>query len=87
MDFKPFTPQQLQEAREYAAECPTRQAVECLKPGYGYASHVTEEMKAVFSEDFKRDAREILEGKADHNFTIRQRMYYHLTGECVGLLP
>jgi len=87
MNFKPFTPQQIQEARAYAAEVPTRQSVACLLPTYGYASHITEDQKEGFSEGFKVKAVQILNGEHDHNFTIRQRMYYHLTSECVGFLP
>jgi hypothetical protein len=86
MNFKSYTPEQLQSARDYAAEIPLRSSVNCFKDDFGYADHVTDEQKIQFSKQYKLNAESIKKGEKDHNFTIAQRMHYFLTGECVGLL-
>ncbi|WP_124115428.1 hypothetical protein [Paenibacillus xylanexedens] len=35
----------------------------------------------------KEEAKEVMEGKADHTLTFLQRAYYVQTGESVALLP
>ena len=74
------------EARErvalYYEESMAREKEEDL-----FASHVTIEMKAKYFADRVEFIRSIRLGKLDHNFTIRQRMHYYLTGEWVPLLP
>lgn len=83
----PYTSEQLQKAREYAAKLPYELARECLEPGFGYADHITEADKRRFSEAYFKHAQEIEQGLHDHNFTVWQRMHYYLTGECVAFLP
>ena len=86
MNFNNFTQEQLQSARNYAAELPDRISKECFSETFGFASHVTYEDKVAYSNDNKKNAQAIRAGDCDHNFTIAQRMYYFLTGEDVPLM-
>ena len=86
MDFSTFTEQQLQDARIYAAKIYRQLAEEAITANY-YAAHVSKEDRLKIQKDHLRYAEEIENGQHDHNFTIRQRMYYYLTGESVAFLP
>lgn len=81
------TPEQIQKAREYAAEIEFRIADEALDPGFGFAPHVTESEKRKYADDARAHAEAIVRGEHDNNFTIWQRMNYYLTGKFVPLLP
>ena len=87
MDFSEFTKDQLQRAMLYAAEINWKCTSECMDDDFGFADHVTDQDKLNYREKQETYAEEIEAGKHDHNFTIRQRMYYFLTGESVALLP
>lgn len=82
-----YTKEQLQEARTYAASINRRIAKDCFLPDFGFASHVTEKGKQEYANKNLALADSIEAGELDHNFTVAQRMRYHLTGECVALLP
>ena len=56
-------------------------------PLYGFASHVTQAEKVEYAERHKQYAVDIEAGLCDNNFTVWQRMNYHLTGEMIALLP
>lgn len=86
MDFSAFTDWQIQDARSYAAGIYRQLAKEAMTADY-YASHVTKEDRLKIQEDNLKLAEEIENGQHDHNFTIRQSMYYYLTGESVAFLP
>lgn len=82
-----FREKDIQNAREYAARINYKLSEECFDPDFGFADHITEADKINYSNEQKQFAKEIEEGKHDHNFTIWQRMHYYLTGESVPLLP
>lgn len=86
MDFTSFTEQQLQDARMYAASVNRNLASEALTADY-YADHVDFDARLKIQSEHITHAEEIERGEHDHNFTIMQRMYYHLTGESVAFLP
>lgn len=85
MGFSTFTEQQLQDARIYAAEIYRKLAEEAITADY-YASHVSKEDRLKIQKDYLRYAEEVENKKHDHIFTIRQRMYYYLTGKSVAFL-
>ena len=90
MDFSIFTPEHLQKAREYAAAPSLRYAKAILNNdtyNAPFADHVTDERKQLLYKEQLQLVDNILNGNSDHNFTIRQRMYYYLTGESVAFLP
>tara|TARA_R110000744_G_scaffold102625_1_gene197189 strand:+ start:319 stop:582 length:264 start_codon:yes stop_codon:yes gene_type:complete len=87
MNFNIFTKEQLTLARIYAAEYNLRYAKDILRDIVPFAEHVTKEDKQGIYDEQIRQANQVLKGESDHNFTIMQRMYYFLTGECVALLP
>jgi len=81
-----FPPADVQSARECVAQKKEESARKILKENQ-YASHVTQERKEnnlILAFEMAEDIRE---GKLDHNFTIWQRIYMELTGECVAFLP
>ena len=79
--------QQLQRAREYATTVP-QTCIDSIKAGtYGFASHVTQEDVQKELTRLENQIEDILAGLSDDNFTIWQRMNYHVTGEMVALLP
>lgn len=86
MNLSAFSEEQVQSARVYAAGVNRRIAAEAPMATY-YASHVTSEKREMIKRDNNILASEIERGDHDNNFTIRQRMYYYLTGESVALLP
>lgn len=82
MDLKGcFTPEELQAARNYAAEIPERLSKQCFEKDFGFAPHVTDEMKRKYSDRYLSQAKAIKSGEKDNNFTIAQRMFFFLTGE------
>ena len=83
--FKDFTESDIQKARQYAAENSRAMAAEALTADY-YADHVDIEWRKRIRDEKNTLADEIEQGLHDHNFTIRQRMYYYLTGESVALM-
>lgn len=86
MNLSTFTSEQLQAARVYAASNPRAMAAEAMTATY-YADHVDHAWRLRIQEEKNQLADEAERGEHDHNFTIRQRMYYYLTGESVALLP
>lgn len=86
MDFTTFTEQQLQAARKYAASVNRKLASEALTADY-FADHVDYDARLKIQSKHNTYADEIERGEHDLNFTIMQRMYYYLTGECVAFLP
>ena len=82
----PWTEQQLQDARVYAARLDRELAAESLTADY-YASHITVADRERIQARYLESAEAIERGKCDGNFTIAQRMHYYLTGECVPFLP
>lgn len=85
--FSKYTKEQIQTAREYAAGNAQRCAEKCFDDDFGFAQHVTYTDKVAYRADQLENADAIKKGERDHNFTIRQRMHYFLTGESVALLP
>ena len=81
MDLSKFTPEQLQEARLAASQ----KEKDCLI-AYAAGEFRVNDPKEYIARN-KRTIRQIEDGELDGNFTIRQRMFYHLTGECPALLP
>ena len=86
MNFSDFTEWQLQDARVYASKIYWQLAEEAIAADY-YASHVTKDDRLKIQKDNLKLAEEVENGQHDHNFTIRQSMYYYLTGESVAFLP
>lgn len=81
-----FTETQIQRAREKVA-ADWRKMARAIRETDDYAPHVTEaEKDARFRKD-KSFAADIEAGLVDHNFTVAQRIWFELTGECVALLP
>jgi len=81
------TKTELQAAREYAAQPERKCAAHALDIDYGFASHVTHAEKLVYVARNIAYAEAIEAGEHDTNFTVRQRMHYFLTGDCVPFLP
>lgn len=75
----------LNSAREYAASVNQCIADEALTATY-YADHITMQKREEIKRYNLRLAQEIREGKHDNNFTIKQRMYYYLTGKSVPFM-
>jgi hypothetical protein len=86
MNFERFSKEQLQEARLYASSINRDIAREAAKPDFGFADHVSDAEKNAYINNQLSLADDIDNGKMDGNFTVRQRMYYFLTGECVPIL-
>lgn len=82
-----YTPEQLQAARVYAAAPSLACADHCRDADFGFADHVTPADIDEYEAEHRADAAAIIAGERDGNLTIAQRMHYHLTGECVALLP
>jgi hypothetical protein len=82
-----YTKEQLQAARVYAASFNRDCAKHAFDSDYGFADHVTFEDKQNYVYGNLKYAEEIEAGEHDHNFTVRQRMEYYLTGESVPFLP
>lgn len=87
MDFTRFSNEQLQEARVYAAKPNLACANSAREDANYFADHITEAQKETYIQKELDYASKILAGNCDRNFTVRQRMYYYLTGQCVALLP
>ncbi len=87
MDLSPFNQEQIQTARDAVAAQKDHLSVICFNDDFGFASHVTHADKVAYSEGRKQFAEEIRNGEHDNNFTIRQKMYYELTGESIPFLP
>ena len=87
MDFSAFSQEQIQAARDTVAAQKDHLAVICFDDDFGFASHVTHADKVAYSEERKQFAKEIRNGIHDNNFTVRQKMYYELTGESIPFLP
>lgn len=84
--LKDFPPKQVQAAREYVAENWRKMGYQSFL-GNDYPPHITLQQKACF---LKRDlvyADKIQKGEVDGCFTVWQRIYLVLTGECVAFLP
>jgi len=75
-----------QAARDNVAYNYELHALHSLMPDYGYAGHVTQDEKIIYSNDMIIFADEVRQGEHDNNFTIAQKMHYFLTGECIALL-
>lgn len=84
--FSDFTEEQIQSARESVAKWweENRRAV---RRKDNYAPHVTEDEKDQYLREGISYAREIAAGLHDGCFTVAQRIYAELTGECPALLP
>ena len=82
-----FTDKQIQAARRYAARPAMKCAMDTEANKIDYVSHVTEAKKADIAISLRDNAREIVLGLHDGNFTIWQRMNTYLTGECIAFLP
>lgn len=84
--FSDFTSEQIQDAREKVANwfAANSRAIRAEDP---YASHVTEIEKDLYLKEGLESAERVRQGKSDGNFTVAQRIYFELTGECVGFLP
>lgn len=76
-----FTDAELQAARTYCAL-----ADSAFDADFGFADHVTDDDRQTYANDQRRYAGEVLRGEHDTNFSVRQNMWYFLTGECVPLL-
>jgi len=81
-----FPPADVQSARERVAQAKEESARKILKENQ-YAPQVTQERKENNLILGFEIAEKIREGKLDHNFTVWQRIYMELTGECVAFLP
>ena len=81
----PYSEQQMQDARVYAARIDRQLAAEASTSPH-YASHVTPDDRLAIQARHLESAEAIERGECDHNFTIAQRMRYYLTGECVPFL-
>jgi hypothetical protein len=86
MKLKDCSPEQLQDARDYAAELYEQLAVECFNDDFGFASHITQADKEVYAQTKIKQADAIKAGERDHNLTIAQRMHFFLRGESIPLL-
>lgn len=77
-DGKPFTPTaaQIQEARE-AATLPERKLIASLLSGETVAND-----PVAWIEELEASVDSIRAGRCDGNFTVWQRMDFHLTGSC-----
>lgn len=82
-----YSAEQIQSARVYAAAIHYRIAEQAKNDTLGFASHVTPQRKRDYAAKELREARAIERGFRDHNFTVWQRMVYHLTGESIPFLP
>lgn len=74
------TPEQLQAAREYAADV-ERRLIADLKSGAVQCHN-----PQAWIDELEKMVERIVAGHDDSNFTIWQRMHYFLTGECRPLL-
>ena len=86
MIFPQFTRKQVQAARETVADFFAEHAL-AVRRENPYADHVSEDTKEALLQNQLDFALEIRRGRADHNFTVWQRMEYALTGECTPFLP
>ena len=82
----PYSEQQLQNARVYAARIDRQLAAEALTADY-YASHITAADRESIKARHLESAEAVERGEHDGNFTVAQRMRYYLAGECVPFLP
>jgi hypothetical protein len=82
-----YSPVDLQAARVAAAAIERSLADNALSLVSGFASHVTTAAKLAYIKRKRLYAEEIEAGVHDNNFTIWQRMTYHLPGDMVPLLP
>lgn len=82
-----YTQDQLQAARNYAAEGSWCCMENALNDDNYFASHITWSEKQKYARRERRWAMEVEAGLRDHNFSVWQRMNYYLTGECIALLP
>ena len=81
MNFDTFTSEQIQDARSFVADGYFKLAEECFGLGFGFADHVTYEEKLKYARENITLAGEILSGFHDHNFTVKQKMWFFLTGD------
>ena len=81
------TETELQAARVYAAQINRDLAAAAFDEDFGWASHITQSGKQQYADEQIKYAEEIEVGLHDGNFTIWQRMQYHLTGEMIAFLP
>lgn len=86
MNAQKYTPQEIQSAREYAAELPMSLSILCFDDDFGFASHVTEADKKAYSQSKVEQSDAILKGEKDGNLAVAQRMVYFLTGESKPLM-
>lgn len=84
--FEKFTKEEVQAARKKVA-ADWRGIHKRIREENSYASHVTEETKINALNKGLNAGDDIESGKLDGNFTIAQRIYTELTGECIGFLP
>jgi hypothetical protein len=85
-DWKRFSPEQIQAARETVAGDWAENA-RAIRQEDPYASHVTEAEKDMMLDRGLIYAEGIRAGQHDACFTIAQRLWEVLTGDCIALLP
>ena len=81
-----FPPEKVQEAREDVAKFWEENA-KAIREEDDYGPQIPEKTKDDNLVKGIAFAGEIRAGKQDHCFTIWQRIYEYLTGECVAFLP
>lgn len=86
MNAQKYTQQELQSAREYAAELPESLSMLCFDDDFGFASHVTLDDIKAYSKSKLDQSSAILRGEKDGNLAVAQRMDYFLSGESKPLM-
>lgn len=81
MNFSAYSAEQLQAARAYAASI-EQNLIASLQSGETQCRDPQS-----WIAELEAAVKDILSGASDSNFTIRQRMHYFLTGECVLVVP
>lgn len=81
MNLNNFSPDQLQEARLAVSEI-SKKLIAKVESG-----ELTVNNKERYISYLENCIEKIESGEWDSNFTIRQKMYYFLTGECPAFLP
>jgi hypothetical protein len=82
-----FTESKLQSARLHAANSIRETASHVLDDDYGFAEHVTMQEKIKVQNDYLQWANEIEQGLHDNNFTVKQTMFFYLTGKTLPFFP
>lgn len=86
-DWQRFSETEIQVARDAVADAWEQNARDTFTCDDPFVAHFTESEKEAWIARGVRNAEDIRAGRSDFCFTIAQRLWEFLTGECLAFLP